>query len=245
MLYLQNPHQRGEDVFELQRQLGSLGFHEGRVDGILGPETSGAVMSFQQNVGLASDGICGPDTVVFLSRIKPGGAAHSMGMLRERERLRAGPSSLAEARVAICGSGNLASLLNSTDRMLRRSGATVLLLRDESASAMAALANEFEANACLSLLSNEKPECEIAYFATEGFESEGGKRLASLIQSNLRKSFPSLIVPITGKRNTLLRESRMPAVSCQLGPTNLIVELQGLIARSVAESLSKWIITPC
>lgn len=242
LLYLRSPYQRGEDVFDLQRQLGSLGFHEGRVDGILGPETSVAIQRFQQNVGLNSDGICGPDTVEVLSRIKPGGS-HSMGMLLERERLRAGPSSLSEARLAICG-GFWTSLLNATARTLRRRGATVALLTETDGSKLAAGANDFEANVCLSLQLNEDSYSELAYFSTQGFESEGGKHLAELLQSALEKVLDDQEIQIVGMRSPLLRESRMPAVECRLGPRNTAVERQGSIARGISASLSAWMKNP-
>ena len=43
---------RGEDIAELQRSLGSLGFNAGKVDGIFGPDTQNAVELFQRNSGL-------------------------------------------------------------------------------------------------------------------------------------------------------------------------------------------------
>ena len=42
-LYLRVPNLRGDDVAELQRQLGRLGFDPGRVDGIFGPNTTAAL----------------------------------------------------------------------------------------------------------------------------------------------------------------------------------------------------------
>jgi len=53
---------RGEAVMELQRLLASLGYSLGLIDGIFGPMTQNAVMSFQRDNGLAIDGIVGPIT---------------------------------------------------------------------------------------------------------------------------------------------------------------------------------------
>ena len=53
---------RGDDVAELQRRLGRLGFDAGRVDGIFGPLTARALAEFQRNSGLHPDGICGFET---------------------------------------------------------------------------------------------------------------------------------------------------------------------------------------
>src|SRR6266545_3977054 len=45
---------RGDDVYELQRELGSLGFDAGRVDGIFGPRTLEALLGFQRNAGVTT-----------------------------------------------------------------------------------------------------------------------------------------------------------------------------------------------
>ncbi|SVA56229.1 uncharacterized protein METZ01_LOCUS109083, partial [marine metagenome] len=58
-LYLQSPMLKGDDVFELQTQLGKLGFDVGRIDGIFGPDTVNALIDFQKNFGLIEDGIAG------------------------------------------------------------------------------------------------------------------------------------------------------------------------------------------
>ena len=61
---------RGDDVAELQTRLGRLGFGDaGRVDGVFGPDTLEALEEFQHNVGIAGDGICGPDSVAALVRL--------------------------------------------------------------------------------------------------------------------------------------------------------------------------------
>ena len=52
----------GENVEELQRRLVKLGFHLGAVDGDFGPLTQAAVLKFQAENNLATDGIVGPKT---------------------------------------------------------------------------------------------------------------------------------------------------------------------------------------
>ena len=68
-LYLRSPNLRGDDVAQLQRQLGTLGFDPGRVDGIFGPDTAHALAEFQRNVELIADGVCGADSVRALRRL--------------------------------------------------------------------------------------------------------------------------------------------------------------------------------
>jgi N-acetylmuramoyl-L-alanine amidase len=69
----------GDDVATLQRRLQDLGFYVDRVDGFFGPVTHDALTSFQREIGLAADGICGPDTLRSLELLGPrvtGGNPH-------------------------------------------------------------------------------------------------------------------------------------------------------------------------
>ncbi len=82
----------GDDVIALQRRLLDLGFRVGRVDGLFGAETSAAVAEFQRNLGLATDGVLGPETMTALSRLRPIVQGGNPNAMRAAERLReAGP----------------------------------------------------------------------------------------------------------------------------------------------------------
>lgn len=84
--------QHGDDVTSLQRRLHDLGFDPGRIDGIFGPDTEHALRDLQVNLGIPSDGLCGPVTFRALDRLARtvvGGEPHH---IREAERLhRSGP----------------------------------------------------------------------------------------------------------------------------------------------------------
>jgi hypothetical protein len=54
---------KGEQVKKLQQALKQLGYYDGKVDGDYGPATKAAVEKFQQDAGLAVDGIVGPKTL--------------------------------------------------------------------------------------------------------------------------------------------------------------------------------------
>ncbi|MEG0070951.1 MAG: peptidoglycan-binding protein [Raoultibacter sp.] len=58
-LYLRMPYFHGNDVSQLQRALGALGFACGNNDTIFGAYTELALRKFQMNMGLPSDGIAG------------------------------------------------------------------------------------------------------------------------------------------------------------------------------------------
>ncbi|HEY9853508.1 MAG TPA: peptidoglycan-binding protein [Leptolyngbyaceae cyanobacterium] len=53
---------RGPAVFWLQKRLESIGFFQGRVDGVFGSSTEIAVKAAQERYNLRSDGIVGPST---------------------------------------------------------------------------------------------------------------------------------------------------------------------------------------
>jgi N-acetylmuramoyl-L-alanine amidase len=89
LLWYSQQMMRGDDVRELQHRLNQLGFDAGTEDGIFGPLARAAVEDFQRNVGLAVDGVAGPETIAMLRRFQ---RAHQSGGLgvqaREREWLR-------------------------------------------------------------------------------------------------------------------------------------------------------------
>ena len=69
-LYLQSSAlMHGDDVASLQSRLTEMGFHCGRVDGIYGVRTEGAIKEFQKSVGAKVDGRCGPETIIGLIRL--------------------------------------------------------------------------------------------------------------------------------------------------------------------------------
>lgn len=240
LLYLRAPYQRGEDVADLQRRLGALGFSAGRVDGILGPETAAAIGALQENAGLTADGICGPDTVAVLGRI-PAGDSHSMEMLLERERLRGRPRLLSDTPIALSGAD---SLVVAAARQLRRRGARVVVLVQRDGSGIAAAANELDTSALLDVQLAEDQACEAFYFATEGFTSSGGMRLAEMLTAELGELLDHPAARAAGMRLPVLRESRMPAVVCRLGPPATVVERQGPLAEQIARCLADWIARP-
>ena len=57
---------RGENVEELQKRLQALGYYDGEIDGQFGPGTKAAVVDFQKNNGLDTDGLAGTETLNLL-----------------------------------------------------------------------------------------------------------------------------------------------------------------------------------
>jgi N-acetylmuramoyl-L-alanine amidase len=245
LLYHRTPMLRGDDVAELQRRVGALGFDAGRVDGIFGPLTERALKDFQRNAGITTDGVCGPDVLAELRRVAGKVEASStVAGVRERDRLRHAPRVLLERRVVIGQLGGLDVMAAAMSRMLHEGGAVVATLAHPEPSVQAAEANRFEGELFIGLSLDERPPCEVTYYATTGFESAGGRRLAELIHAELAGVSTLELAPVRGMRIPVLRETRMPAVMCQLGPAGEVVPHSGDLARALTRALGQWVAAP-
>jgi N-acetylmuramoyl-L-alanine amidase len=231
MLYFRQPMLRGDDVGELQRRLNALGFDAGREDGILGRETAAAIVELQRNVGLAPDGICGPATVAALRRVD-GLAAGSVASVREREMLRRGPHGLAGRRVFLTAAPGFEALGDAVARGLAEAGAGALLDSsgaDDTTTAVAA--NEFGAALFLALRARAGSDCLCSYFSTGTFRSEAGYRVAAAVQDELAGLLTDADGPC-GKAYTILRETRMAAVVCELVERGDVEGMRNVVARA-------------
>ena len=246
MLYRHEPMLRGDDVATLQQRLGELGFDAGRVDGIFGAETQSAVVEFQRNAGLRGDGICGPVTVRALRRLRSRGDGAPVAGVRERETLRSRPPTVSGCRIAVGEAGGLGALVRSVEQALSRVGATPAVLHHPDPSAMATLANSLGVDAYLGLTVD--PELEgvrCAFYAAHGFESSGGKRLAELLHLEISAALGVAGLGVRGMAIPVLRETKMPAVSCDIGPPRAIVEGGAGVGEAVARAVSLWTAAPC
>lgn len=246
LLYLRRPMLRGDDVADLQRRLGGLGFDAGRVDGIFGPATERALRDFQRNSGATTDGVCGPEVLTALSRlgdkVADGTGGAGVARVRERVRLLAAPKELLDRRIVVGESGGLGALATALSQNLHRGGARVAVLHHPDWSTQARQANDFGAEAFLALQLGADP-AHVAYYATEGFESEGGRRLATLVSAALVDD-GFAVAPPRGMRLPVLRETRMPAVLVHLAPPDRVVAESATVAALVAEAVSSWVHEP-
>jgi N-acetylmuramoyl-L-alanine amidase len=245
LLYLHSPMLRGDDVAHLQRSLGALGFDAGRVDGIFGPQTERALVDFQHNAGLTPDGRCGPGVLTSLERLGDrAGHRTNVAGVRERELLRSQPAMLAGRRVVLGESGGLDVLVNAIDRVLQDAGAVVALLHHPHHSVQAVEANDFKADVYLGFSLVDGPACEAAFYSTTGWESPGGQRLASLLVDSWSTVDELDIEPARGRWLPILRETRMPAVACGLGPPSTVVTQTAALAAATSGALAAWVETP-
>jgi N-acetylmuramoyl-L-alanine amidase len=244
LLYLKAPMMRGDDVAELQRRLGALGFDAGRVDGILGPATEKAIKDFERNAGLTTDGVCGPDVLAELARLGARGDGPSVAGVREREHLLQTTRALDGCRVAIGEEGGLGVIAEGLAKTLQEAGAAVAVFPPLDPSVQAAEANRFDAEVFIDLAVEETGPCWVAFYGTDGFESAGGRRLASLAVARLRETTTLDVEEPKAMRLPILRETRMPAVVCSLGPPNRVVPVSSAVTRALATTLDRWIAAP-
>ena len=216
LLFLRSPMLRGDDVGSLQRQLNALGFDAGREDAIFGPQTGTALKELQRNVGLAADGICGPDTIASLRRFGPP-REQSVSLIREQEQLRRSPFALRDRTVALVIEPGLEVVATGVARALHQHGASVWSdTCSDDHSATAQRANRAGVDVCVALrLAAADGVSGCAYFESGPFRSESGYRMARAVCDELGDALVPRRFLVVGSRAALVRETRMPAIVCE------------------------------
>lgn len=240
-----NP-QTGDDVIDLQRRLVELGFDVGRVDGVFGKLTGEALREFQRNVGIPSDGTCGPSTFKALARLAPIVTGGRPEQLRASEVLRQAGKRLPGKIVVIdpghggTDRGNLGHGLEEAalvedlavrvEGRLAATGVQAFLTRGRGADAeldeitRANFANDTGANLMISLHvdSHENPDASgvsTYYYGGNrpGTTSAIGEQFAGLLQREIVARTDLLDCRSHPKTWDLLRHTRMAAVRLELG----------------------------
>ena len=239
LLYVKHPMLRGDDIASLQKLLGQLGFDSGRVDGIYGPNTANAILEFQTNNDIDPDKICGPNTINTLARVSSWAKGESVASVKDREFLRdKSIQGLRQKRIflgVIADTPELKKIMYRTAELLSSIGAIVENFAGSNAADHAVRANDFGAEIYLGF----KPgnSTRIDFFATEGFESAGGKQIASYLSKHLAEFLreASSSTP-QGMRTAVLRETKMWSVVCNLAPDLNPQQL----AQVLIEALQDW-----
>jgi N-acetylmuramoyl-L-alanine amidase len=238
------PALRGDDVSDLQHRLGRLGFNAGRVDGIYGAGTARAVADFQRNYGIAADGVCGYETLRALDRLaERTRAGEHVASVHETERLREARPTLAGRRIVVGDLAGLSALARRVQKRLRSRGAVVLPL-DGEGSEQAATANRFGAEVYVGLSSLAAGPGSVAFYAVDGFHSVGGRRLAELVVGAVQLAVPAMELAPRGMRLPVLRETRMPAIVAELGPSRLVRDNLPRVAEALAAAIGQWAESP-
>jgi len=242
LLMITAPNLRGEDVAELQRILARLGFDCGRVDGIFGPDTAAALQDFQRNSGLPDDGICGSDTVSALDVLtRHTGSGPGVVMVRQVAAVTSGRRSLGHLRIVIGEFGGLGALARQITTALRQHSASATLVGDPDSSTHASLANRYRADLYIGFEATHDHTSRIQYYSVPGFESAAGHSLSEQLADGVLHPFRRSDIEVRGARLPILRETRMPAVLWQLGPTSNIIAHTPTIVRGVVLAVENWV----
>jgi N-acetylmuramoyl-L-alanine amidase len=243
LVHLPGRLQTGDDVLTLQRQLLDLGFKTGRVDGRFGAATEQAVREFQRNIGVPTDGTCGPSTLKALARLRPRATGGSPNALRSEERLRSAGPQLVGKVVVIDPAASLSpdpalrSLADevSTDLARRVEGRLVATGvqaflsvpsagQAEEEGDRAAFANRTEAHLCISLLVDTSADPSTRGVSTyffgidaHGVRSSVGERFAGLVQREIVARTDLADLRTHARSWDLLRLTRMPTVCVEVG----------------------------
>ncbi|MDH3729653.1 MAG: peptidoglycan-binding protein [Acidimicrobiia bacterium] len=237
LLYHRRPMIRGDDVFELQKRLNSLGFDSGKEDGIFGPDTLRALLDFQRNRNMAEDGICGSEVATELDLVKRATTKEGRRDVAERLWITELPMTVAGLRIMLDPAvrteeeGSAAwRAVTAAAAVLRDKGATVLISRSEDtepeASLRASRINRQGVDLVISFGTAAADGDGCYFFATERSSSEAGHRIATEIGKALE-------TPIAGRSYVLLRETRAPAVvinDSELGEGTGVAAAAGLLA---------------
>lgn len=237
----------GDDVATLQRRLQDLGFYVDRIDGYFGPVTHEALTAFQREIGLAADGICGPDTLRSLELLGPRVTGGNPHRISEEELVhRSGPQLTGKRIVIDPGLGGpdkgfavpteygevyeseiLWDLASRLEGRMAATGMETFLSRpwdaNPSDAQRAATANGFDADLMISLrcAANESPAANgVASFHfgnLHGSTSMIGQVLAGFIQREVVARTSLQDCRTHGRTWDLLRLTKMPTVQVDIG----------------------------
>lgn len=237
----------GDDVAALQTRLQDLGFYLGRVDGYFGPATHDSLSSFQREIGIAADGICGPATLRSLELLGTrvtGGSPHAIS---EEELVRRSGPQLSGKRIVIdpglggtstgrivrtsfgemCEAEILWDLGSRLEGRMAATGMETFLSRPHNANPSdadrALTSNAFDADLMISLRcdSSASPAANgVAGFHfgnSHGSTSMIGQVLTGFIQREIVARTPLQDCRTHGRTWELLRLTNMPTVQIDIG----------------------------
>lgn len=267
---------RGDDVRDLQHRLNQLGFDAGSEDGVFGPLARAAVEEFQRNAGAEVDGVAGTRTIAALRRLRREHQSGGVGVrARQRERLRTtygqglvgtrilvdpshgpgdcgaiGPSGVSEAEIAWQLAARLTARLSArgAQPVLSRGPAT-----NPAGTQRARLANEQGVELVISIGLNalSAPVASGSatyYYGVPRFLSEGGLRLAHLVQDAVLRAGGGPDCRVHPMSWSILAQTRMPAIVTEPGfitsPTDerrlLHPARQDRLAEALVEALERF-----
>jgi N-acetylmuramoyl-L-alanine amidase len=251
VLSLRSPMLHGDDVKALQDRLTTLGFDAGKTDGVFGSRTEAAVLEFQRNYGLYSDGIAGVETISALRGLPLMSGDTPSGPLRERERMQPRPAGLVGLRVFVDPGpsseeheaeplGPALLMARLVQNQLEESGAEVEFSRADDSipddSMRARLANTLNVDMVLSIRRREDlppASALVRSFGHARYRSIRGERAATLIAESLLEFDAAKSVSHELSSVPILRDTRAPAVVIDLTADCILEAVVDAIASAV------------
>jgi N-acetylmuramoyl-L-alanine amidase len=126
---------------------------------------------------------------------------------------------------------------------------TVLESSGGDDSALAAEANQFEADLFFAVRAGDEPGSRCCYYASGAFRSEAGFRVATAVSSTLQTVL-QVEVEVCGRRHTALRETRMAAVLCEpaahddVAGTRRLVTTGAAVAQAIVAGIRRGVEEP-
>ena len=243
LLYLSRPMLRGEDIAELQRSLGSLGFNPGKVDGIFGPDTQNAVELFQRNSGLIVDAIFGPNCIAALKRLGERVEQSSVAVVQEKEKIISKMRSNDLPSIALGHLGGFSPIVDGFAKRMRQSHTKVDVIGHYDESVHADFCNENNVDLYIGFFPPLANERTISFYSAKGFASPGGTHFTELFSKNFQRHSGNTIESI-GNSEKILRETRMPAVAIRYGSTEDLITDSQMLLKVLTEAISSWFSEP-
>ena len=246
-LYRRSPMLRGDDVAELQQRLSALGFDTGRVDGIFGDLTVGGPrrVPAQRRPARSTASPAPPPSPSCCASDPRHDGSELVSAVRDRERLRQAPRTLAGRQVAIGEEGGLGATVGAVRRLLVSQGALVTTLHHPDGSIQATRPTPPASRSSSGIRLGREPGCSRRR-TTSGYRyaSPGGRRLAELLHVALaadaraaRRREPRHVAARSCARPGCRRSSARSA------RPSVMVERAPVLARAVVDSLAEWVDT--
>ena len=235
LLFLTTPHQRGDDVAELQEALALLGFNPGRIDGIFGRLTERALAEFQRNCALEPSGVLTRVSLDELERLSS--RASDRTPVTETHDAAGLPGEGRRRLVLVAGVGSLATEL--ADRL----SGHIDVSRSASHDVHASAAQANRDNAALAVSIDDLVDGEgftLAYYESYRAHSVIGRALATSVAQHIAAISQSP-VRVSGMSLPILRETLMPALAISASVSSLDAEpaLGELLATCVLDLFDK------
>ncbi len=239
LLYLRRPMVRGDDVAQLQGKLSWLGFDPGKVDGIFGSTTQKALSDFQVNVGMAGDGICGPDTVAELQR-NFGRSPITITSVKEIIKLNELKRNPTQFSIVLASSLELASTTEAARVSLAKEGFRVVNFCHYDVAVVAELSNNVGADVVVYLENNDGIGNLVSYFQGFHYTSGVGQSLSDFLSAALVETGNGTSIKVIGSRHRILQLTKAPCVTLALDANNIRTSLPHSVASAISTALTRW-----